>query len=219
MDLFDQHEPVAGKFEQSAYYYWYRYMQLVEGYGPGHPLWEDFGDVQLPFWNWWCSYGEDLFMTGENPGFDELVTDEDIQQARADGAYIVRIDPGCTRDYLALAFRDFMEERGIRKVVGRRKMEEEGKFARRRFAQRPDIRSLRFSLEAWLLRQQKDPKLTLYQIGCLLKVNPSAVIRKKDTAADRLIKKNTMNATVSRYLRWAKNIKKNVAKGLFPKTD
>jgi hypothetical protein len=158
-------------------------------------------------------------MTGEKPGFDELATDEEIQEARKDGAYIVRIDPDCPRDYLMFYFREFLREKNIRKGAGRRRLKEEMKFARYPFHRRPDVRTLRIALEAWLLRQQTDPKHTLYQIGCLLKVNPSAVIRKKDTAADKLVKKNIMNATVSRYLRWARNIRQNVGNGIFPKSD
>ncbi len=223
MDLFDRHYPEEGRFEESAYYYWYRYMNLVEGYGPRHPLWVDFGDVKMPFWEWWCAYGEDLFMTGEKPGFQVLASERDIQDARKDGAYIVRIDPDCTRNYLMFYFREFLREKNIREVAGRRLLKEEMKFARYPFYQRPDVKSLRISLDAWELRKKmtgpenKKHVHTLYQIGCLLKVNPSAVIKKNDVATDRLLKKNVMNATVSRYLKWAENIKKNVAKGIFPK--
>lgn len=214
-----QHDPEEGAFEKSAYYYWYLYMQLVEGYGPKHPLWRDFGDVQMPFWDWWCAHGEDIFATGEKSGVEELVSDDDIQKARSDGAYVVRVDPDCTRDYLMFYFQDFLDEKGIRTTAGRRQHKDEVKFARYPFYQRPDVKSLRITLEVWKLRQQL-PRPTLYEIGRKLRLNPSAVINdKKDTEAIKTDKKNVMNATVSRYLKWATNIKDNVAKGIFPKND
>lgn len=214
-----QHYPEEGKFENSAYYYWYLYMREVGDYGPKHPLWEDFGDVQMPFWDWWCAHGEDIFATGEKSGVEELVSDDDIQQARSEGAYVVRVDPDCTRDYLMFYFQDFLDEKGIRPTAGRRPHKDEVKFARYPFYQRPDVKSLRITLDVWKLRQQQ-PKPTLYEIGRKLRLNPSAVINdKKDTDAIKADKKNVMNATVSRYLKWATNIKENVAKGISPKND
>lgn len=133
----------------------YLFMREVEDYGPKHPLWKDFGDVQKPFWDWWCDHGEDIFMTGVESGVEELTSDEDIQRARAEGAYLVRVDPDCTRDYLMFVFQDFLDEKGIRKKPGRRKHKDEMKFARYPFYQRPDVESLRVALEVWKLKQKK----------------------------------------------------------------
>jgi hypothetical protein len=191
-------------------------MQLVEDYKSGHPLWKDFGDVRMPFWEWWIDHGEDIFMTGEKMGVWELESDEDIRQARKEAAYIVRIDPDCTRDYLVSLFRGFLDEKGIGKGAGRKEHKDEVKFAKYPFYQRPDVGSLRLSLEVWE-RRHKQPRPTLYEIGCQLDLCPDQVIRKKDTKDERADKMNVMNATVSRYLRWAKNIKQNVALGIFPK--
>lgn len=217
MDLYHLHYPTEDKPEDSAYYYWYRYMRLVDGYGPKHPLWADFGDIKhMSFWDWWCEH-ELIFMTGELPGVEELTSDEEIELARSEGAYIVRVDPSCTRDYLRFYFEGFLDEKGIRNTAGRRKHEDEVKFAMYPFFQRPDIRSLKKSLEVLELRMKKKPdRPTLYEIGVALKLNPSAVIKKKDPPATVTAKKNVMNATVSRYEKWGKTILENVSKGLFP---
>lgn len=216
MNLFFQHYPKEGEFEDSAYYWWYRYMQLVDGYGPKHPLWKDLGDVQMPFWDWWCAHGEDIFATGEKMGVAELVSEDDIQQARADGSYVVRIDPDCTRDYLMFYFKDFLDEKGISKTVGRRKHKYEIKFARYPFYKRPDVTSLKKALDAWQLRRD-EPKASLYQIGVCQGLNYDAIVNEiHDTAKTKTGKRNVMNATVSRYLRWADNITANVGKGEFP---
>jgi hypothetical protein len=128
----------------------------------------------------------------------------------------VRIDPDCTRDYLVSLFGGFLDEKGIGKGAGRKKHKDEVKFAKYPFYQRPDVGSLRLSLEVWE-RRHKQPRPTLYEIGCQIELCPDQVIRKKDTKDERADKMNVMNATVSRYLRWAKNIKRNVALGIFPK--
>lgn len=217
MDLFTQNYPEEGNFEKSAYYYWYLFMQLIEDYRRGHPLWKDFGDVRMPFWEWWVAHGEDLFATGQKYGVLELVTNGDIQQARSEGAYLLRIDPDCTRDYINLMFRDFLDEKGISKGAGRKQHKDEVKLARYPFYQRPDIDSLKKSLDAWKLRHQH-PRPTLYNIGLQLGLCPDHIIEGKDDL-NKASKLNVMNATVSRYLRWAENIKQNVAKGIFPKND
>ena len=120
-------------------------MQLVEGYDDRHPLWPEFGDVRMPFWDWWLAHGEDLFMSGEHDGVSELETDADIEHAKRQGAYIVRVDPDCTREYLLSVFKQFLDEKEISRGAGRKRHSKEIKFARRGFAQRPSIEVLKGS--------------------------------------------------------------------------
>ena len=218
MDLFTKHYPKKGKLEESAYYYWYLYMQSLDGYGRRHRLWKDFGDVHKPFWDWWRTH-EELFRTGEKYGVLELKTDKDIQTARSEGSYVVRIDPECTREYLIRYFREFLDEKDIRKGSGRRRHQDEVKYAQYPFYQRPDVKSLRTSLDVWNLRQQQ-PKPTLCEIGVKLKLCPNHVIDEKtDIPAVQTDKMNVMNATVSRYLRRAETIFLYLGAGIFPKND
>jgi hypothetical protein len=216
MDLYIKHSPRKGQLEESAYYYWYLYMQLIEGYGRKHRLWKDFGDVQIPFRDWWLSHEEKLFRTAERYGILELKTAKDIHEARLDRAFMVRVDPDCTREYLIHYFKEFLNEKNIRIGAGRRKHQDEVKHAKYPFYQRPDVKSLRISYEAWTLRHQV-PKLTLYEIGIKLNLSPNNVINeKKDTQAIKTAKRNCMNAMVSRYLRRAETIMHFIEAGLFP---
>ena len=219
MSQFVLHYPEEGKLEESAYYYWYRYMQLVENYGSQHPLWNDFGDVKMPFWDWWCAHGEDIFMNGEKDGVKRLDSNQEIAEARSDRAYIVRIDPDCPRDYLMYAFNLFLDENGIHPRTGRKPHKEEVRFCKYPFYRRPDIESLKNTLKVFEARQRK-PRPTLYEIGRQLGLRPEYDIKEdEDTSETKELKRNRMNATVGRYHRWATYIKANVATGIFPKHD
>ena len=221
MNLFTLHYPKRSKPELSAYFYWYKFMGLVPGYGTGHPLWTKFGDVSQPFWPWWVEFGEDLFMSGIEMGVWEIDESEEIDQARRDGAFIVRIDPACTRQYLLSTFKDFLDEKGISTKVGRRLHKDEVKYTRFAFAQRPDVGRLKTALAVWTQRNppsgRKPP--SLYTIGAALGLSPESVVNSGDTESEATSKRNVMNATVSRYNRWARNLIDNVALGDFPVFD
>lgn len=129
---------------------------------------------------------------------------------------MLRIDPECSREYLIQYFREFLDEKDIRKGSGRRRHQDEVKYAKYPFYKRPDVKSLRISLDVWNLRHQQ-PKPTLYEIGFELKLCPNHVINeKKDVQAVQTDKMNVMNATVSRYLRRAETIFLYLGGGLFP---
>lgn len=49
--------------------------------------------------------------------------------------------------------------------------------------------------------RQAEPDLTLAEIGRKLKINQSAIPKRGDTKKEIADKKNSMSATVSRYLR------------------
>lgn len=219
MDLFTQHYPDPARPEHSAYYYWYRFMQLIEGYGRKHPLWKDFGDVRMPFWDWWVACGESLFMTGLKDGVWELIDEGDFKRARDDGAFVLRIDADCSRKHLLMMFKDFLDEKRIASSPGRKPHRDEVQFARYPFYQRPDASSLRTILDVWNRRHPRsDTKPpTLYSIGVELRLQPESVILRTDEPDIVDVKRNVMNATVSRYERWGRNILVNVAQGLFPK--
>jgi hypothetical protein len=67
--------------------------------------------------------------------------------------------------------------------------------------------------------RQAEPDLTLAQIGQKLKLNLSAMPKRGDDPSTLEIKRNSMSAAVSRYLRKANAIIKNTANGKFPCTD
>ena len=226
MDLFTTHYPLRNRYRQSAYYYWYRFMQLVPGYDAEHPLWADFGDVRMPFWDWWVEHGEGLFIVGSERGVWQIDSDDEIAEARREGAYLLRVDRNCTREYLLSTFRGFLEENKISASPGRRRHGEEVKFARYPFHQRPDVATLRTILDVW---QRRHPRLagghlspkrtrnapTLYSVGLALGLGKA--VNADDAKEDRMKARNVMDATVSRYERWGRSIIENVGLGIFPK--
>jgi hypothetical protein len=214
MDLFFKHSPEFVKSEESAYYYWYLYMQLVEGYDEAHPLWEFFGNVNIPFKKWWIKHQE-IFQTGLELGVWELETNKEIKEAQEEGAIILRLDKDCSRQYLLECFKEIMDVHEIGTKAGRKDHKAETNMAKFPFYQRPEVRLLKKTYDVLIMRSRR-PTPTLYEIGCTLKLNPSAeLIGKNDPSKSDKI--NRMNATVSRYLRQANQIKANVAKGDFPK--
>lgn len=214
MDLNTKHEPRDGDFEESAYYWWYRFLQKVEGYGPSHPMWEEFGDVTQDFEDWWIA-NEDIFATGLPPGVETLASDADIRIAKKEGAIIVRVDPKCTRHYLRFAFEEFLKEEDITDSPGRKKHEHEIQMAQRGFASRPEVRGLKKIMKVYEKRTA-EPNLSLYEIGVQLKLNPNARVKRGMTPKERADKINSMNSTVSRYWRQALSIIEHVGRGEFP---
>lgn len=217
MDLFNLHEP-DDDLEASAYYWWFRFLQLLqkhEVYGPEHPLWDEFGDASedVDFWDWW-DRNFLIFQSGQL-GIWGVETPEDIEQARQDGAFLIRIDPGCTREYLRDLFEDLLNEKGIGLTSGRRKHQYEVMNAKRPFERRPDVRSLKKSFEVLELRM-RDETLTLYEIGKTLELNPSAVFKDDDPPTEKAAQRNRMNATVGRYWKWGRCILAGVSAGKFP---
>lgn len=214
MDQYLKHDPNRVKKEDSAYYYWYLYMQLVKFYDEEHPLWEHFGNVDIPFKKWWLRH-EDVFMTGLELGVWEIETIKELKEAHEQGAIILRLDKDCSRKYLLECFKEILDDHEIAMKPGRKNHKTETKMAVRPFYQRPDVRLLKKTYDVLILRSRR-PTPTLYEIGCILKLNPSAELVGENDP-NKFDKINTMNATVGRYLRQANQIKLNVAKGDFPK--
>lgn len=213
MDLYWMHYP-DGKIEDSAYYWWYRFLQKVDVYGPSHPLWNEFGDVTQDFRDWWKAV-ELIFMTGLPSGVVKLASDTEIEEAKKKGALIVRVDSKCTRHYLRFAFEEFLKEEDITDSPGRKKHEHEIQMAQRGFASRPEVRGLKNIMKVYEKRTA-DPSLSLYEIGVQLKLNPNARVKRGMTPKQRADKINSLNATVSRYWRQALSIIEHVGRGEFP---
>lgn len=208
------HYPKDGKIAESAYYWWYRFLQKVDVYGPSHPLWDEFGDVTQDFWDWWIAV-ERIFMTGLPSGVVKLASDAEIKEARKKGALIVRVDSKCTRHYLRFAFEEFLKEEDITDSPGRKKHEHEIQMAQRGFASRPEVRGLKNIMKVYEKRTA-DPSLSLYEIGVQLKLNLNARVKRGMTPKERADKINSLNATVSRYWRQSLSIIEHVGRGEFP---
>lgn len=188
-------------------------MQQLSGYGPKHRLWDDFGDVSGDFWDWWIDH-ESMFWPKGSLGVWEQETDEDVKRARAEGAFIVSVDPTQTKDRLMFDFEEILREKGITKT-GRRSLQRENDESKYPFATRPECRGLKNMFRVYELRTN-EPELSLYDIGVRLELNPNALIQRGMTPKQRADKINSMNATVSRYWRNAVSIMEHIGEGQFP---
>jgi len=230
MDLIFLHNPEEfpedRPLEDSAYFWWFRFMQLAQKkglYGPTHPLWDEFGDTlttgapldedETDFWHWW-NRNQLSFQSGQL-GVWVIETDEEIATARKEGAVLIRLDRECTRDYLRFNFEETLKELNIGMNPGRWKHQHEVMNAKRPFAKRPEVRSLEKSFKVLEKRLQR-PQPTLYDVGKELKINPDAVYKDSDIRSQKSAQTNRMNATVSRYERQGKKILAGVLEGKFP---
>jgi hypothetical protein len=75
--------------------------------------------------------------------------------------------------------------------------------------------------DKWLENSQlpKPVRKPLWEIGDELRLIPSQISRPTDDKIDRTVKHNIMTATVSRYVKNAKVIIANTAKGQFPNSS
>jgi hypothetical protein len=87
--------------------------------------------------------------------------------------------------------------------------------AKYKLCRRPNIPALEKILAVYKLRE-KNPKWKLYQIGQELRLNENQMPHRSDSAGMVSDKRRVMTAIVARYLRQAKEIIKNVQKGIFP---
>jgi hypothetical protein len=206
--------------ENTGYFWWFKFMQLVEGYDSNHPLWKDFGELKRPFIDWFEDVGYALFDDGAWPAVTDLWDEKDYERAREKGFVIVAIDPSAS-------YREIMRQIGYALEVttgtakkGRRSHEDEiapdkGKHARYSFAQRPDVLSLSIIYRCWVYKQE-NAKASLYEVGEACNVLGKNKIKSGDSPAVIADKKRIVNATVSRYLRKARKLIENVQWGDFP---
>lgn len=207
LKLLLQHWPGSGKarLRDSAYFYLFAFLQVVDDYGPDHRCWSLFGDVQnLPFWDWWNDREYDVFAHGSSLGVWELDTDEDVAKARAEGLVIVSVDMSCSRAYLDEYFHEILGAHGVE--MGRKRTKKNGEITEPKwfFEAKPDVQALRLYLCVYYLSKQG---WSHWDIAKRLKIN---------TTATQNSKKNVIEATVSRYLKKANRIIKGLNYGKFP---
>jgi hypothetical protein len=232
-----KHNRKAIQYQQrSPYYWWWAYLRRNEDYlacceesGKGElaQLYEDFGDVRSDdFAAWWGgSTQRGRYLFAERTSTNIMVEIKDAaewDELKDTGNFVLlafKMDVG--RRKLQGALAKFLEHRHDGKR-GRRAMGKGNSFARyplyRNFSQH-NLRVMLETYDAWYANQQlpKSERLTLWEIGEGVKeLARSAVTRKSDTQAERTAKRNVMTMAVSRYVRLAKRIIANTAKGQFP---
>jgi hypothetical protein len=213
----------------SVYYWWWAYLRKNERYkscckrgGKGRlaKLYEDFGDVfNVDFKTWWETdgRGERLFAEPLAPvRLEELRTEDEWQEDWTRESVMVVVVPlsepkrRLKRWFNNLLLRRHKGRPGIPTIQDSKALYPvHTKFS---------TQALEQMLMVYELRQE-EPDLTLAALGEKLRLVATAMPKEYDQPYELAAKRNTMAATVSRYLKKAAAIIENTANGDFPCTD
>lgn len=223
--------------QRSPYYWWWAYLKRNEEYikccehgGKGRlaKLYADFGDVRSDdFPSWWgrdYQRGQDLFAE-DRPEVKVLKlrsTSDWREDWSEDNVLLVAVNLQIGRRTLQRMFADLLakEHKGKRgrRALGKAKETSTAKYPLYRNFSRYNLKTMLEVYDAWLLnsRLPKSERDPLWAIGDNLRVVESARSKPRDLPHERTVKHNVMSATVARYVRNAKAIIANTAKGEFP---
>ena len=227
-----------GHQQRSPYYWWWQYLRRNAEYvacckrggkGKLSQLYADFGDVQNDnFYEWWTEGARGARLFAEEPlaiKFGELASVDEWQAhwTRED-VLIVAVPLAMTKRASKGAFAKLLDARHTGTQLGRPSIAKlkDHSTALYKLERNYTIAALQTTLavyDLWLENEQREKadKLTLWQIGAELKLNRSAM---RDALSedknDRLAGRNTLGATVHRYMAVAKAIIGNTSRGKFP---
>jgi hypothetical protein len=229
---------LVGYQERSPYYWWWQYLRRNANYlaccergGKGKlaKLYADFGDVREDnFHKWWTEgqRGADLF--AEQPltvKFGELTQADEWQPHWvSEKVMVVAVPLTMSKRAIKGAFAKLLDKRHKGNKSGRPSLAKLKNVSTARYTLEHNytINGLMNALavyELWVENQSKSKteQLKLWEIGKALKINKAAI---KDAVCadteDRLVGRNILAATVSRYVKQAKSMIENTSEGKFP---
>lgn len=233
-----KHKPSAVHLQQrSPFYWWWAYLRRNadyiaccerEGVGELAALYADFGDVRSDdFRSWWGApndKGEYLFAEEAlELSVQKIDAADDLSKRWGCNVLYVVVNMDLGRRHLQHKFADLLqrEHKGKR---GRKSFQTASSSARYPLHRNFTQHSLKVMLDVYdavlandaLSKEQRKP---LWAIGESLKLVPNAMPHKWDNPYDTRKKHATMTMTVSRYVKQARAIIANTAKGQFPNSD
>ena len=197
-----------------------------EGKGPLAGLYVDFGDVREDdFRAWWGgSLQRGALLFGEQPiplrlikleskdEWDDAWSDQDV--------LVIAVNRHFKKQRLETYFSKLLakEEIGAQGRLALAKANSTSRYPLYRNFSQYSLKVMLETYDAWIANQSlpKAEQLTLWQIGEALKLVPSAITLSKDTKYELTNKRNVMSVAVSRYIKSAKAIIANTARGQFP---
>jgi hypothetical protein len=226
-------------YQQRSPYYWYwqylrrnvEYIACCERGGKGKlaKLYSDFGDIREDnFYKWWTQNDRGVALFAEQPltvKFGELADANEWQPHwDSETVLVVAVPLTMSKRSLKGAFSKLLDSRHTGNKTGRPSLAKlkEVSTAKYKLERNYTIANLQTALavyDLWTENQNKSEteKLTLWQIGKALNINRAAVKdAESEHTADRLVGRNVLGATVSRYVKQAKAMIENSAKGKFP---
>ena len=231
-----KHNRKAIQYQQrSPYYWWWAYLRRNEDYlnccesgGKGKlaKLYKDFGDVRSDdFAAWWGgSTQRGRYLFAEQVSTKLMVEITDLAQwdeIKDSGNFVLlafNLDIGKRKIQKKMATFLAQRHTGRRGRPALGSARSTARYPLHRNYSQHNLRAMLETYDAWYANQQlpKSERLTLWEIGESIKLVPTAITRKSDTQAERTNKRNVMTMAVSRYVRQAKRIIANTAKGQFP---
>jgi hypothetical protein len=224
--------------QHSPYYWYWAYLRRNESYlaccanggnGDLAALYADFGDIREDnFHKWWTENQRGATLFGEQPlsaKFGELAMPQDWQAHWDKGVVMVLAVPlAMSKRSLKGAFAKLLDSRHTGNKSGRPSMAKlkAVSTAKYKIERNYTVSGLVTALavyDLWTENQTKpaSERMTLWQIGKSLNINRTAINDAESTNnADRLTGRNVLGATVSRYVKQARAMIDNAAKGKFP---
>lgn len=219
---------------RSPYYWWWVYLRRNEDYlrccenggkGKFAKLYKSFGDVREDnFKKWWKEKGVDLFSEKHVSEGGDMVLMELTDKAQWNEAWtydqvlVVAMPLTSSKRYLQSKFNALLRKRHTTKR-GRQYKTFAESSAKYPLAKNYTIRNLETTLavyDEYLKYKGQKPKVPYWRIGENLTLVPKAMTSPKLTKKENYDRKNTMAATVLRYIRSAEKMIENVAQGKFP---
>lgn len=233
-----KHKPSALHLQQrSPYYWWWAYLRRNADYiaccergGGGElaSLYADFGDVRSDdFRSWWGApnnKGDYLF--AEEPlelSVQKIDAASEMNKRWGCNVLFVAVNMDLGRRHLQKKFADLLQTEHMGKR-GRKSLQTAISTARYPLHRNFTQHSLKVMLDVYDAvaandALPKEQRKQLWAIGESLKLVPTAMPHKWDNAYDTRKKHATMTMTVSRYVKQARAIIANTAKGQFPNSD
>jgi len=222
--------------QRSPYYWWWAYLRRNTDYiaccnrgGTGKlaKLYKDFGDVRSDdFRAWWggeLKRGRLLFAERPLNLRLKMVSKEDVSTkdwADNEDVAIFAVNMTLGRRKLQQLFAEVLAKHhtGRRGRVSLSDAASTAKYPLHRNASQHNLRSMLETYDAWLANEAlpKAERKPQWAIGESISLVPSAMTRPTDTKAIKDDKHRLMSMTVNRYIRQAKAIIANTAKGQFP---
>jgi len=219
----------------SAYYYWWEFLRLHEGYaetcrkngkGKYKALYHDFGDVHSSeFKEWWqlrnadgVTRGAVLFAEPHAPAKVEALTKQEVlellDKGIEDEVLLISIPMAYSRREISKRLAKVIREHHGRKQGQKRLSESKARY---KLLSIPETSSIEKALKCYTLRRA-NPKMPLWQIAIEAKVGKRLDTVDLNDPAKRGLsaEKAALTAAASRKLRHAEMIIDGVGRGVFP---
>lgn len=226
----NKREPISRQ-EQSPYYWWWAYLRRNteylkccenEGKGKFAKVYADFGDVRDDqFRLWWRAKGVELFAEQMSPyKFKELHSKDEVPDHWNQEEFIyLQVPLTYDKKSLKKYFHQLLMKRHGRQR-GRPTKANRKSTAKYTLNGTYTIANLRLCLQVYdryMQTRSGSTKLKLWELGAeMALLDKESLPSPNDDHADRLVKRNRLAATVSRYIKQARKRIEYAAEGQFP---